>query len=155
MSNTARAIAKLSAFGLLSTAFVFAYLNTTTASPMWSSLYIGGVAICAAAAALKLASAEGIENAAFVWADNVTSLVPFVAIGGCAWQALHYWQPGLSGFMAGVAVIAGTFNVTFGIWDAAAGWLGAKYHDAIELAERMQAAADAAGNTLRNGHDKR
>jgi hypothetical protein len=58
-------------------------------------------------------------------------------------------QPGLSGMMAGVAVMAGIFNLCFGLWDSFAGWFGRKYRDMRDAIERLDDATDV----LINGRD--
>lgn len=151
MNNASRAVAKLSAYGLLLTAIVLAYLNTTTNAFVWSTIYIAGLVVCTLAAAAKLASAEGIDSKVLEVADHIASVVPFVAITACVYQGLHYMQPGNSGFFAGIAIIAAVFNIFFGLWDSLSGWVGDKYAAASDFVKRAERASDV----LFNGRDER
>ena len=140
-TNT-RGLSFLSGFGLFLTAIVLAYLNTTTTAFLWSTIYVSGIVICTLACAAKLATALGVENKLADAADAIAGVVPFVAIYFDGIQALKYTHDGLSGFMAGVAIIALVFIVAFGVWDALVTWFGAKAAQLDEFVDRAAQAAD-------------
>lgn len=138
--TTSRGVSALSAFGLFLTAIVLAYLNTTTSAFFWSTIYMGGIGICTLAFAAKIATALGVENKFAEVSDSVAGIVPWVALYFDGTTVLHYTQPGLPGFMAGIALIALILIGTFGVMDSLYAWFGDKY---AKGAAALSAALDA------------
>ena len=144
INSTNTGLSVLSAFGLLLTAIVLSYLNTTTSAFFWSTIYVGGVVVCSLACAAKLATALGAENKFAQFTDTIAGIVPFVAIYFDGIQALKYTHDGLSGFMACIAIIALVFVSAFGVADSLISWFGAKYQQATDLADKANRAVNAA-----------
>lgn len=150
MSNDpiARGISAGSAVGLLFTAIVLCYLNLTTNGFFGSSAFMLAIGVTSLAFCSKLAFAFGVENKWIDYADRVVSIIPILAVIVNVYQILHFTSDGMDGFMAGFALIALMIVVCFGLIDAAASWLGTKFHKAHEItdliAERARAVRDAA-----------
>lgn len=140
----ASGLSALSGFGLLLTAIVIAYLNTTTSAFLWSTIYVGGIVVCALFCAAKFASALGADNKFAQATDAIAGVGPFVAIYFDGIQALKYTHDGLSGFMAGIAIIALVFVSAFGVADSLISWFGTKYQQAADLADKASRAVNAA-----------
>ncbi len=125
----ARGLSAIAAIGLFCTALVLSYLNTTTSSFIWSTIYVAGVVITTVAMLTKLATAFGIENGFVVASDKVSSFVPWIALYFNGDQALHFKHEGADGFWACFAII--TLGIVFfsGITDSVASLIGKKYRD--------------------------
>ena len=147
IDGTSRGLSALSGFGLLLTAFVLCYLNATTTTFLWSTIYVAGIVVAALASAAKFAMALGADNRLAQAFDAVAGVVPWIAVYFNAIQALHFKHDGLDGMMAGVAIIALVFIIGFGVTDSLQAWFGIKYKQVQELAER----AERAGEILANG----
>lgn len=146
-NGTARGLSALTGFGLFLTAIVLCYLNTTTSTFFGSTAFLVAIAVVSLGMAAKWASALGVENGFSVFADKAASFLPWVALAVNGYQVLHYKDDGMSGFMAGVALISLVFVGSFGLLDSISSVLGKKFHqiqDAIdETSERVHAATDA------------
>ena len=140
IDGTSRGLSALSGFGLLLTAFVLCYLNATTTTFLWSTVYVAGVVVASLACAAKFAMALGADNRLAQAFDSVAGIVPWVAVYFNGIQALHFKHDGLDGMMAGVAIIALVFIIGFGVTDSLQAWFGAKYKRFVELAERAERA---------------
>lgn len=147
-NGTARGVSLLSAIGLLFTAIVLCYLNTTTSHAIGSTIYIAALVATTLAMATKLAAAVGVENKFSVAADYVASLVPWIAVYFNLIQFLHYTHDGLDGFMAGIALIALIFVGAFGLLDSIGTFIGKKYKDLSEAAHEASSRVSAASQAL-------
>ena len=150
-ANT-RGLSCLAGFGLLLTAIVLAYLNSTTTAFFWSTVYILGLITAALASAAKFSIALGVENKLAHLADAVASIVPWVAIWFDGIQSLHYAHDGIDGMMAGIAIIALVFVVAFGVADSLVAWFGTKYHGLAESTAEFQQRAHAVRDALTQRH---
>jgi hypothetical protein len=146
-SSSAKSLSALTGFGLFLTAIVLCYLNTTTAGFFGSTVFFVAIAVTSLGMAAKWSIALGVENKFAEFADKVASLLPWLAVVVNGYQALHYQDDGLSGFMAGVAVISLVFVGSFGLLDSISSVVGKKFHqiqDAVnETQLRLHAASDA------------
>lgn len=153
-NGTARGMSALAGFGLLFTAIVLCYLNSTTSNPILSLVYFASIGITSLAMAAKWATALGVENKLAVWGDKVASLVPWVALVFNGIQVLHYNSDGLDGMMAGIALIALVFVVAFGLADSIGSLVGQKFKnvsDALtEANRRVHDASVALRSSQRN-----
>src|SRR5260370_314665 len=131
-NGTARGLSALAGFGLFLTAIVLCYLNTTTSGLFGSTLFAAAIAVTGLGMAAKWAIALGVENKLAIAADKVASLLPWVAVFVNFYQALHYKDDGMSGFMAGIAIIALVYVVAFGLADSVTSLIGRKFHDLQE-----------------------
>lgn len=152
-ANT-RAVSLLSAIGLLFTAIVLCYLETTTSAFLWSTTLLIAIGITALAMCSKLASALGVENKLAEYADKVMSVIPWLAVLTNGYQVLHYKDDGMSGFMAGIALIGLVVIVAFGLADSIASIIGSKFQAAQgamhEMSERAHAIREAASGGRRS-----
>lgn len=148
----ARGMSAIAAIGLLFTGLVLSYLNSTTSSFFWSSIYVGGVVVATLAMLAKLATAFGVENGFVTASDKVASLVPWVALLFDGYQALNFQHNGFDGFMACFAIM--TLGVVFfsGVTDSIASLAGQKFHDIQEAAAEAGRRFDAMSDVARGRH---
>jgi ABC-type uncharacterized transport system permease subunit len=143
MAANQNSVSFLAGFGLLLTAFVCAYLNTTTSAFIWSTIYMVATGICSIAAAAKFATAIGADSKVLLAADYIASVVPWVAIFFNFVAFTHYKQDGLAGFMGAVSLISMVFVVFFGVTDSIRSLVGAKFKAAADMGVEMQRRAQA------------